>query len=84
MVKLCAESIGRRRRVISVPAGPVILALKFLKQMGINRFDPGMVERFKEDVSICLSATHDELGIVPRDFKTGVYSAVENWNLAVK
>jgi nucleoside-diphosphate-sugar epimerase len=79
MVAICADAIGCKRNIVTVPLSPILVALSALNRMGINVIDSNVVRRFREDVKIPLGPMRDRLSVEPRDFRTGIALAVQGW-----
>ena len=79
MAQHCAAAINRRCSVLSVPTAPAILALDCLRRLGVSPVHPDVIRRFSEGVDIPLDAMSQQLGLVPRDFASGVALAVAEW-----
>ena len=82
MAKHCAAAINRRCFVLPVPTAPAILALDGLRRLGASSVHPDVIRRFSEGVDISLDAISQQLGVVPRDFASGVALAVTEWRRA--
>jgi nucleoside-diphosphate-sugar epimerase len=79
MVRLCSVAIGVRRPIIGVPAAPIVAALNCLRLIGVSAVDPGIVERFAEDVDVPVMTMQEQLSVSPREFRTGIAAAVADW-----
>ena len=79
MAKLCAKSIDRRYAIIPVPVSLLLVAITLLNRFRGTPFDPGIVQRFGENVDIPVSEMMEMFGVRPRDFEAGLRLAVENW-----
>jgi hypothetical protein len=73
MAAVCADALGRRCLMIPVPLAPAIEGLKLLQRMGVSTpIAAGELLRFREDVSLPLTAMHNDLAVLPRDFEVGL------------
>lgn len=79
MVKSCAASINCSKRIVGVPASPIILALAILNKIGIKQLDANIVRRFREDVDVSVSEMVESLSVQPRNFRSGIKQAVADW-----
>jgi uncharacterized protein YbjT (DUF2867 family) len=79
MVLRCAAAIDRRPVLLSIPTSPIIAALSVFQRLGISPINPDVIRRFGENVDIPLPPISEQLGVLPRDFGSGVALAVAEW-----
>lgn len=80
MVAECMEAIGTRRPTLHVPLAPAIAALKFANRIGLPiPIEPGILERFRENVNVSIETMQTELGVTPREFSVGIRQALAGW-----
>jgi nucleoside-diphosphate-sugar epimerase len=79
MASICADTIGKRRLIVNVPLRPVGVMFALLNKMGLRGFDPGIIWRFEEDTNVSMAELFRVLGVSPRDFDSGLKSAVAEW-----
>jgi uncharacterized protein YbjT (DUF2867 family) len=82
MAQHCAAAVNRRCSILPVPTAPAILALDCLRRLGVPTVHPDVIRRFNEGVDIPLDAMSQQLGVVPRDFASGVALAAAEWRRA--
>jgi nucleoside-diphosphate-sugar epimerase len=80
MTEFCANAVGQRRRIVTVPSWPVVVALEAFKKLGFNLLDPNVVRRFGEDVDVSIDDMVALLSVTPRAFPDGILAAVRHWN----
>lgn len=79
MAEICARFMDRRYVIVPVPASLLSAAIFLLNKVGGTSLDPGIVQRFGENVEIPLLEMMEMFGLQPRDFEVGLRSALENW-----
>lgn len=79
MVEMTGEAIGLRRRVVSIPLRPAIVAAAALNLIGVQKIDANVFRRFGESASISTVEIVERLKVHPRHFCDGIRIAVEEW-----
>jgi nucleoside-diphosphate-sugar epimerase len=82
MASICANTIGKQRLMVNVPLRPLGVMFSLLDKMGFKGFDPGIIWRFEEDTDVSTADLLRVLGVRPRDFDSGLKSAVVEWGAA--
>ena len=72
LIACVATSLGRRTRMIPLPAALVHGSVALLTLMGLSPVSREQVYRFQEDKSIDLRAFITDFEFVPRDFENGL------------
>lgn len=73
VVEQAAEAVGRRPRLVPVPAKPVIAALGALERTGrTGPIKAEQIERLLEDKAFDIAAARRDLGYAPRAFADGI------------
>ena len=73
LIEESAAAVGRHPRLVSVPVGPTIWALRaYEKAVARPRIKAEQLERLSEDKAFDISAAVDDLGYQPRSFRAGV------------
>jgi nucleoside-diphosphate-sugar epimerase len=79
MAALCAQAIDRRCAIVPFPKFFLSAGIYLLNKTGAAHIDPGIVDRFNENVDISLSPMMEILAVQPREFGAGLRLAVDNW-----
>jgi len=82
MASICADTLGKRRLMVNVPLRPLGVVFSLLDKIGFRGFEPGIIWRFQEDTNVSTTDLHRVLGVSPRDFDSGLTSAVVDWGAA--
>jgi nucleoside-diphosphate-sugar epimerase len=72
LIACAASCLGRRARLVPLPATLVRSGVALLSIMGISPISGEQVQRFQENKNIDLSAFITDFDYVPRDFEQGV------------
>lgn len=72
LIACAASSIGRRTRLIPLPAALVHGAVALLSMLGVSPITREQIRRFQEDKSINLDAFVEDFHYVPCDFERGI------------
>ncbi len=81
MARTCARAKGLRRLFLTVPIGPAIMLLEFLRMIGIETPSPDMLGRFNESPEFSTQEMTSLLGVVPRPFEIGLRMAIHGWEV---
>lgn len=83
MIEECMAAAELRRLTFPVPLAPAIAVLKLAEKAGLPLpIESGVLERFRENTNVSISAMQSELGVTPREFSVGVREALANWTSA--
>lgn len=73
VVEQSAEAVGRNPRLVSIPLGPVMAAVRVYERIAPRpRIKAEQLDRLQEDKAFAISAAKEELGYDPRPFSEGV------------
>lgn len=81
MASICADTVGRQTLMVHVPLRPLDVIFSLLDKVGFKGFDPGIIRRFNEDTNVSTADLFRVLGVSPRDFDSGLRSAVVDWDV---
>jgi nucleoside-diphosphate-sugar epimerase len=79
MARICARAVERRCVIVPVPDSLLLAAISLLNKVRSTSIDPGIVQRFSENVDISLSDMENMFSVRPREFEVGLRLALENW-----
>jgi uncharacterized protein YbjT (DUF2867 family) len=79
MAAACAQAMGLRRLLVTVPVTPAITLLEFLQTIGIETPSPDILRRFNDSPEFSTQEMTSLLGVVPRPFVAGLRMAIQGW-----
>ena len=78
LISCVASSLGRRAKLVSLPAALVCGGVALLSMMRKSPISKEQIQRFQENKNIDLTAFIDDFGYVPRDFEQGIHILIHD------
>lgn len=78
LIGFVASSVGRRARLMPLPAGLVHAGVALLSTVGLSPVSREQVDRFQENKNVDMSAFVTDFGFVPRDIEQGLQFLVRD------